>query len=192
MADQRYARLVSIACHDIRTPLATVHGFARTLARVELVDPAPRYVEMIEEASAQVADLLDQLVLVTRIAEDRYQPTLSEVDSLELARRAAADEGVAPEAVGGEGAPVQVDEVAVQRAVGQLFRAARRHGGLEAIEVTVKGPVIELGPITKFSGPVVSGESLKELGAPAAVMVIEALGGSVEVDGELARIRLPQ
>jgi signal transduction histidine kinase len=192
LADQRYARLVSIACHDIRTPLATVHGFARTLARVELVDPAPRYVEMIEEASAQVADLLDQLVLVTRIAEDRYQPTLSEVDSLELARRAAADEGVAPEAVGGEGASVQVDEVAVQRAVGQLFRAARRHGGLEAIEVTVKGPVIELGPITKFSGPVVSGEELKELGAPAAVMVIEALGGSVEVDRELARIRLPQ
>ena len=56
----------------------------------------------------------------------------------------------------------------------------------------MRGPVIELGPITKFSGPVVSGESLKELGAPAAVMLIEALGGSVEIDGELARIRLPE
>jgi signal transduction histidine kinase len=192
LADERFARLVSIACHDIRTPLATVHGFARTLTRVELADPAPHYVEMIAEASMQVADLLDQLVLVTRIAEGRYQPVLSEVDSLELARRAAAEEGEDPEAIGGEGALVQVDEVAVQRAVGQLFRAARRHGGLETIAVTVHGPVIELGPITKFSGPVVSGESLKELGAPAAVMVIEALGGSVEVDGELARIRLPE
>jgi signal transduction histidine kinase len=192
LADERFARLVSIACHDIRTPLATVHGFAKTLARIELADPAPRYVEMIEEASAQIADLLDQLVLVTRIAEDHYQPTLSEVDSLELARRAATDEGVDSEAVGGEGAPVQVDEAAVQRAVGQLFRAARRHGGLEEIAIRVRGPVIQLGPITKFSGPVVSGESLKELGAPAAVMLIEALGGSVEIDGELARIRLPE
>jgi len=192
LADERFARLVSIACHDIRTPLATVHGFARTLTRVELADPAPRYIEMITDASTQVADLLDQLVLVTRIAEGRYQPTLSEVGSLELARRAATDEGEDPEAIGGEGTLVQVDEVAVQRAVGQLFRAARRHGGLETIAVTVQGPVIELGPITKFSGPVVSGESLKELGAPAAVMVIEALGGSVEVDGELARIRLPE
>jgi signal transduction histidine kinase len=192
LADERFARLVSIACHDIRTPLATVHGFARTLSRVELADPAPRYVEMIEEASAQVADLLDQLVLVTRIAEGRYQPTLSEVDSLELARRAATDVGEDPEAVGGEGGPVQVDEVAVHRAVGQLLRAARRHGGIEAIAVTVRGPVIELGPITKFSGPVVSGESLKELGAAAAVMVIDALGGAVEIDGELARIRLPE
>lgn len=192
MADQRFARLVSIACHDIRTPLATVHGFARTLARGELGDPESRYVEMIEEASAQVADLLDQLVLVTRIAEGRYSPTLSEVDSLELARRAATEIGEDPEAVGGEGAPVQVDEVPVNRAVGQLLRAARRHGGLDAISTTVRGPVIEVGPITKFSGPVVSGESLKELGAAAAVTVIEALGGSVEVDGELARIRLPQ
>jgi hypothetical protein len=85
-----------------------------------------------------------------------------------------------------------VDEVAVRRAVGQLFRAARRHGGLEAIVVTVRGPVLELGPITKFSGPVVAGESLKELGAAAAVMVIDALGGSVEIDDDLARIRLPE
>jgi signal transduction histidine kinase len=192
LADDHFARLVSIACHDIRTPLATVHGFAKTLARIELADPAPRYVEMIEEASAQVAALLDELVLVARIAEDRYQPTLSEVDSLELARRSATDVGEDPGAVGGEGALVQVDQAAVQRAVGQLLRAARRHGGLEALAVTVRGPVIELGPITKFSGPVVSGESLKELGAPAAVMVIEALGGSVKIDGELARIALPQ
>jgi signal transduction histidine kinase len=192
LADERFARLVSIACHDIRTPLATVLGFARTLARVELADPAPRYVEMIEEASTQVAGLVDQLALVTRIVEGRYQPTLAEVDSLELTRQAAADVGEEPGAIGGEGALVQVDEAAVQRAVGQLLRAARRHGGLEAISATVQGPVIELGPITKFSGPVVAGESLKELGAAAGVMVIEALGGSVEVDGELARIRLPQ
>ena len=192
MADERFARLVSIACHDIRTPLATVHGFARTLVRAELPDPEARYIQMIDEASAQVADLLDQLVLVTRIAEGRYEPKLEEVDTLELARRAAGDVEEDSEAVAGEGALVQVDEVAVRRAVGQLFRAARRHGGLEAIVVTVRGPVLELGPITKFSGPVVAGESLKELGAAAAVMVIDALGGSVEIDGELARIRLPE
>jgi signal transduction histidine kinase len=192
LADERFARLVSIACHDIRTPLATVHGFARTLARAELPDPEARYIQMIDEASAQVADLLDQLVLVTRIAEGRYEPKLEEVDTLELARRAAGDVEEDSEAVAGEGALVQVDEVAVRRAVGQLFRAARRHGGLEAIVVTVRGPVLELGPITKFSGPVVAGESLKELGAAAAVMVIDALGGSVEIDGDLARIWLPE
>ena len=29
--DTSFARLVSLACHDVRTPLATVHGFAKTL-----------------------------------------------------------------------------------------------------------------------------------------------------------------
>ena len=31
--DPDFARLVSLACHDLRTPLATVHGFATTLSR---------------------------------------------------------------------------------------------------------------------------------------------------------------
>src|SRR6266508_2874468 len=31
--DTYFARLVSLACHDVRTPLATVHGFALTLMR---------------------------------------------------------------------------------------------------------------------------------------------------------------
>jgi len=32
--DNQFARLVMLACHDLRTPLATVHGFAHTLARL--------------------------------------------------------------------------------------------------------------------------------------------------------------
>ena len=31
--ETRFARLVSLACHDLRTPLATVVGFAHTLTR---------------------------------------------------------------------------------------------------------------------------------------------------------------
>ena len=55
--DTYFARLVSLACHDVRTPLATVHGFATTLTRtVELAAPADRYVQMIEQASAQMAE----------------------------------------------------------------------------------------------------------------------------------------
>ena len=32
--DRRFAELVSVACHDILTPLATVYGFARTLEQL--------------------------------------------------------------------------------------------------------------------------------------------------------------
>ena len=57
----RFAQLTAVACHDLRTPLATVYGFSRTLARIELGEPAAAYVEMIEAASSQVGELLDQL-----------------------------------------------------------------------------------------------------------------------------------
>ena len=41
-----------LACHDLRTPLATVHGFAQTLARSEELDEtAARYVGMINAAN---------------------------------------------------------------------------------------------------------------------------------------------
>ena len=33
VAAQDFPRLVTLACHDLRTPLATVNGFAKTLLR---------------------------------------------------------------------------------------------------------------------------------------------------------------
>src|ERR687886_1725507 len=89
--DTFFARLVSLACHDLRTPLATVHGFARTIARTDdLGEPTSRYVEMIEAASAQLAELLDELSLAARIESGRYDPTPMDANSLELAQGVAA------------------------------------------------------------------------------------------------------
>src|SRR5256885_10497780 len=63
--DSSFARLVSLACHDLRTPLATVHGFARTIERTqELEDPLARYLEMIGAAAAQMTELLETLSAV--------------------------------------------------------------------------------------------------------------------------------
>ena len=36
--DTSFARLVSLAAHDLRTPLATIHGFAQTLVRMGGLD----------------------------------------------------------------------------------------------------------------------------------------------------------
>jgi signal transduction histidine kinase len=190
LTDDSFARLVALACHDLRTPLATVSGFAKTLRRVELGDPAPRYVEMIEAASGQLGELLEELTLVAKIEEGRYEPTLTEVDSLELVRSAAAE--VEEEAgLDGSGAPVRVDEAATRRAIGQLIRAARRHGGLESVSVRVDGPAVEVGPLTEYSAPVVLGEELRELQAAAAVRLVRELGGSIGRKGDTLRIELP-
>src|SRR6187551_1905196 len=109
MADEeRFARIVSIGMHDLATPLATIYGFAKTLAKTDLEEPAARYLQMIEAASAQMKDLVEELSLVTRIERGLYSPSLAEADSLELAREACAELGERVE-VRGEGAPVQVD-----------------------------------------------------------------------------------
>jgi signal transduction histidine kinase len=185
--DTSFAPLVSLGCHDIRTPLAAVHGFVRTLARTgDLQAPADRYVEIIDEASGQITDLLDQLSLAARIESGRYAPALRPVDTLELAQGAAARLGEDRVRVSGEGATIETDVEALSRGVSALARSALRYGGLDEVQVVVRGTELELSPITPTAAPVVVGEDLKDFGAAVAVRLVERLGGSADVvDGTL-------
>ena len=189
--DTAFARLVSLACHDLRTPLATVHGFATTLARGgDLEPPADRYVEMIDAASAQIAELIEELSLAARIESDRYQPTPREANMLELAHAAAARLGEERVHVTGSGAAVETDVDALERGLAALFQSALRHGGLDSVEVEVDGAEVRLSPVTTASAPVVLGDDLRDLGAAVAVRLVRRLGGSVSVDGETLQIRI--
>ena len=191
MDDGRFSRLVSLACHDLRTPLATVHGFAHTLARsAELDDASTRYVEMISAASGQLAELLDELSVAARLAAGRYDPPLRAVDTLELARDAAARLGEERVEVSGEGAELELDRDTAERALSSLARCALRHGGLEQVRLEVRGPELELSPVTPASAPVLLGEDLRDLGAAVAVRVVRARGGAVQVEGDSLSIRL--
>jgi signal transduction histidine kinase len=189
--DTSFAKLVSLGCHDVRTPLATVHGFAKTLVRVtELAPPADRYVEMIEKASTEMAELLDELSLAARIENGSYEPTLREVSTLALAEGARARLGDDRVQVTGEGAAVSTDVEAVDRGVSALIQAALRHGGLDDVHVAVRGAVIDVSPVTGGAAPVVLGRELRDLGAAVAVRLIERLGGAVTVDGDTLSIAL--
>jgi signal transduction histidine kinase len=191
MEDAQFSRLVSLACHDLRTPLATVHGFARTLTRVtELEPPADRYLEMIGAASAQMAELLDELSLAARIEAGRYDPVLRDADTLAIARGAAERLGEDRVSVSGDGAIVSTDEAAVSRGVSALAQSALRHGGLDAVVVRVRGPEIDVSPVTPASAAVVLGEDLRDLGAAVAARLVRALGGDVTLAGETLTIRL--
>jgi signal transduction histidine kinase len=187
--DASFAQLVSLASHDLRTPLATVHGFAKTLERSgELAPPADRYVEMIGAASTEMAELLDTLSVAARIESGKYDPARRSVDTLELARRAQERlEGVD---VRGGGKTIETDVEAVDRAVTSLARCALRHGGLDEVAVVVDGTELSVAPITPASAPVVLGEDLRDLRAAVAVRLIRALGGAVRVDGETLHVQL--
>ena len=191
MAEEaRFARIVSIATHDLSTPLATVYGFARTLARTELEEPTARYVEMIEAASEQLRELTEELALVARIESGRYNPVLADADTLELAREVAAE---LPERVevSGEGATVKVDPDATGRALSRLAKAASRHGGIDSVSLVVRGTELEISPLLRSAAGVVTGEELRELGAVAAVEHLRALGVTVAAQDERLLIRFP-
>jgi signal transduction histidine kinase len=190
--DTSFPKLVSLACHDVRTPLATVHGFVKTLARMsELEPPADRYVEMIDEASGQMAGLLDALSRAARIEGGRYDPVFREADTLELAQSAQERLGGDRVHVSGEGATISTDLEATDHGVSALVRCALRYGGLDVVTVVVRGTELDVAPVTAASSRVVLGEDLRDLGAAVAVRAIAALGGSVTLAGETLTIRFP-
>ena len=145
---------------------------------------------MIEAASHQIAELIDELSLAARIEAGRYEPVLRDADTLELARAAAGRLGSERVHVSGDGAVVQTDVEAVDRGVSALVQATLRHGGLDEVSVAARGAEIEVSPVTESSARVVLGQDLRDLGAAVAVRLIHALGGTSEVvDGKLT-IRL--
>jgi hypothetical protein len=54
----------------------------------------------------------------------------------------------------------------------------------------VDGRELELSPVTAAAAPVVSGEEIRDLGSLVGRLVIESLGGSVELAGDALRVRL--
>jgi len=188
-----FPRLVSLAAHDLRTPLATIHGFAQTLVRMgDLGEPKQRYMEMIDSAALQLAELLDELGVAARIESGRYEPALQPTDTLDLARGVAEHLGEERVVVTGKGTEVRVDADAVPRGISALAQAALRHGGLEQVELRVDGAMLTISPVTPSSGPVLLGEELRDLGAAVAVIVIRANRGSVSVNGDTLAVKLPE
>ena len=183
MADD-FPRVVSLACHDFRTPLATMQGFAKTLLRRDDLDETTAsWLGMIEAAGDELVELIELLSVAARIEAGRYDPVPREVDSLEVARAAVAD-------ATGMGGLIQVDAAAVERSLAALAGAARRHGGVDVV-VSVEGARVAIEPVGPKVAPIVLGRELKDLGAAVAVRVVRAQGGAVELDGERLLVTLP-
>jgi signal transduction histidine kinase len=186
MAQDRFPRVVSLACHDLRTPLATIYGFARTLTRSgDLDERTMRFLGMIEQASEQMTGLLDELGTASRIEAGRWEPAVREADTLELAT--SGDERVVTE---GDGATIETEPEAVGRSLEALAIAAARYGPAEQVTWRVYGRDLELSPITADAAPVVTGQSIRDLGSLVARIVIEELGGSLVLDGATLQVRL--
>ena len=193
MASQpTFAQLVSLACHDLRTPLATASGFAHTLQRLDALEaPADRYAEMIGAASSQMTHLLDLLGAAARIEAERYEPLLREADSRSLVDAAAEPLGEEA-AVTGDGVPVRVDPPWAETALSALGECIRRHGALKQVAYAVDGAEVSIGPVGDGVGAIVLGEELKDFGAAVGMRLLTTMGAKVELEGDRLVVRLPQ
>jgi signal transduction histidine kinase len=187
--EDTFGRVVSLAVHDLRTPLATVLGFARTLQRTQLGSPQDQYVGMMVAASDQLGEILDDLGMLARIESERWEPNVQEVDSLELVRAAAEELDEATSS--GQGAHVRADVDAAVRALVCVARCAQRHGGVDGVSIEAEGATIAVHPVTDAAAPVLMRQTLRDFGAAVAARIIVALGGSVDLEGDRFVVRLP-
>ena len=132
--EDRLRRFVSDAGHELRTPLAAVRGYAELMRRGAAGDPeqAKHAAERIESAGARMGTLVDDLLLLASLDEER--PVGRDI----LDVHALVDEAVAEAATAGPDhdwsvdapdVPVFVvgDAIRLHQAVANLLANARAH-----------------------------------------------------------------
>jgi two-component system, OmpR family, sensor kinase len=199
-AEQRF---VGDASHELRTPLTALRGNVAYVARH---GPDPEVLADIEADAARLGGLLDDLLALAR--EDAAAPLHGEpVDLADVAREAAAGD---PDAeVVAEPALVHGERPALERAVGNLVRNARKHcppggrititagrnGERARIAVEDEGPGLTAADAAHaferfWRAPGASGEG-SGLGLAIVRAIAERHGGGVEVAGSRFTIDLP-
>jgi two-component system OmpR family sensor kinase len=91
-SEARLRRFVSSASHELRTPLTSIRGYAALLRRAEDRHPEDleKSVARIESEATRMAGLIDDLLLLARLDEERPL-TRSPIDLASIAQGAAED-----------------------------------------------------------------------------------------------------
>lgn len=137
-SEERMRRFVADASHELRTPLTSIRGFAELHRQGAVPDPAAasRVMRRIESAATRMGLLVDDLLLLARL--DQQRPVERRpVDLLSLAADAVHDaQAMAPDhpirlrTGGGEGAPPPVvagDDARLRQVLANLVANAVTH-----------------------------------------------------------------
>ena len=212
--DRMKSDFVSTVSHELRSPLAVIEGFAKTL--VEHFDRIDREteresIEIILKKAIALEGLIENLLDMSRIEEGRLEVSLEPLDVVELCELVRADQErvaerheVTLEAPTGE-ITVVADRKKVEVALGNLVRNAvkfspdggkvailvREAGVMAEIEVTDQGigiPIGEQEQVFDRFYQVDSGETRSFQGSGLGLYItrelVEAMGGTVTMESE--------
>jgi signal transduction histidine kinase len=188
-----YPAILSAASHDLRSPLATIYGFARTIERIApLEGPAAGFLQHILEGARDLDRGLGHLSLLGRIGDGRFDPTAGPVDTSALAH------GVVTAGAAEAGGPAEAGTVlaAHAEAVEALALLAEAVARLdpERATMTVRAVAdgVELAPVGETVAPLLGAAAdARDLALATALQALRALGASLHVDGGAARVTFP-
>jgi two-component system OmpR family sensor kinase len=193
-------RFVGDASHELRTPLTALRG---NIAFIRRHGADPAVVADIDADARRLGEMLDDLLALAR--EDAAAPAAgAPVDLLDVADAAADGAAViAPEQ------PVRVrgEQPALERAVANLVRNARRHGegavtitvaeadGRASLTVRDEGQGLDATEAAHAFERFWRGPRAREEGSGLGLAIVRAVaerhGGSARVDGAAFTIELP-
>ncbi|MEV5873183.1 HAMP domain-containing sensor histidine kinase [Streptomyces sp. NPDC052101] len=211
-SEERMRRFIADAGHELRTPLASIAGYAELMNRGAAPATADLAWRRIGVASARMTGLVEDLLLLARLAEDRPSQT-AEVDLAILVAEAVRDARAAgPDHVWRielpprPPLPVMGDGPRLRQAVSALLANARVHtppgttvtvsvgttAGHHTVRVRDDGPGIPhdllpavFDPFTRADASRTRaglGEGGSGLGLAVTAAITRAHGGAVHVD----------
>jgi signal transduction histidine kinase len=122
--------LLANCSHELRTPLTRINMALAMLG--DDIDPAKR--ALLKADIAELDQLIEEILLASRLDAVRAPERAEEVDLLALAAEEAARDGIEVE---GSAVSVRGDATLLRRMIRNLIDNARRHGGDAAPEVAV-------------------------------------------------------
>jgi two-component system sensor kinase FixL len=170
---------LSIASHELRTPVTALHVQLQVLQRVversggAVPEPVRERVTALDRQVRRLADLVEALLDLSRIRLGRLELAREPVDVAALAQEVAAPYQSNPEVA--NGSPVRVvaagtavgslDRVRVEQVLGNLLANAVKFGEGKPVEVRVErdGPCIRVAVVDHGVG-IAAGESERIFG----------------------------
>jgi two-component system OmpR family sensor kinase len=160
-SEAQLRRFVSSASHELRTPLTSIRGYAELLRRGARYDPEDleKSISRIESEATRMAGLIDDLLLLARLDEQRALER-TRTDLRAIAHEAADDARVREPGrsitVDASG-PVVVsgDQPRLRQIVANLLENAQVHTPTQApvrIEVGIRGDMVVLAVIDTGPG----------------------------------------
>lgn len=145
-SEDRMRRFVADASHELRTPLTSIRGFAELYRQGAAAEPedVARVMRRVEDSAAQMGVLVDDLLLLARLDQQRpiertpVDLVALAADAVHDAQAIAPDRDITLDVAAGEVPVVLGDEVRLRQVLSNLVGNALNHTpGGTPVEVTL-------------------------------------------------------